>query len=132
MPKLIEKNKVLVVDDVKVNRILARAYLEMLGWKVDECDNGYAALDHVKENLPEYILLDIQMPGIDGIEVTNILRQTWPVGTLKIVAYTAHAITEEVTQIRESGFDDLLIKPVVLHDVLAIFGNRKPPLKEQG
>jgi CheY-like chemotaxis protein len=102
----------------------------MLGWTVDECDSGYAVLDYVKENLPESILLDIQMPGIDGIEVTKILRQTWPVGTLKIVAYTAHAITEEVTQIRESGFDDLLIKPVVLHDVVAVFGNRKTSVKE--
>lgn len=129
MPKIIEKDKVLVVDDVKVNRILARAYLEMLGWKVDECDNGYAVLDYVKETLPESILLDIQMPGIDGIEVAQMLRQTWPVGTIKIVAYTAHAITEEVTEILESGFDDLLIKPVVLHDVQAIFGSRKPPVK---
>lgn len=125
MPTTIEKDKVLVVDDVKVNRILARAYLELLGWKVDECASGQAVLDYARDNTPECILLDIQMPDIDGLEVAKILRQTWPVGMVKIVAYTAHAITEEVAHIRASGFDDLLIKPIILHDVSAIFGARQ-------
>lgn len=129
MSKSIEKDKVLVVDDVKVNRVLARAYLEMLGWRVDECDSGHAVLDYVKDNIPECILLDIQMPDIDGIEVARILRQTWPVGMVKVVAYTAHALTEEVSRIRASGFDDLLIKPIVFQDVSTIFGNRKSGAK---
>lgn len=132
MSDAIEKDKVLVVDDVKVNRVLASAYLQMLGWRVDECDSGHAVLEYVKNKLPECILLDIQMPDIDGIEVVKILRQAWPVGTVKIVAYTAHAITEEVKHIRASGFDDLLIKPIIFQDVSTIFGNRKSAAKAPG
>lgn len=125
MPTTIEKDKVLVVDDVKINRVLARAYLELLGWQVDECASGQAVLDYARDKVPECILLDIQMPDIDGIEIVKILRQTLPVGMIKIVAYTAHAIPEEVAHIRASGFDELLIKPIILQDVSAIFGARQ-------
>jgi CheY-like chemotaxis protein len=121
MLKPIESNKVLIVDDLQVNRIVARAYLEMLGWNVDECDGGKSALDYFEKNTPECVLLDIRMPHIDGIQLVKILRQIHPLGTVKIIAYTAHAITEEVDVIRSSGFDAVLIKPVTLKDVALIF-----------
>ncbi len=121
MTKPIESNKVLIVDDLQVNRIVARAYLEMLGWNVDECDGGKSALDYFEKNTPECVLLDIRMPHIDGIQLVKILRQIHPLGTVKIIAYTAHAITEEVDVIRSSGFDAVLIKPVTLKDVALIF-----------
>ena len=120
--EIVEENTVLVVDDVEVNRILARAYLEMLGWKVQECAGGYAALEYLCEKMPECILLDIRMPGINGIEVVGNIRKTCPVGSIKIVAYTAHAIAEEIARIKASGFDDVLIKPVIFEDVRNIFG----------
>jgi two-component system chemotaxis response regulator CheY len=124
MPKPIETNTILIVDDLQVNRIIARAYLEMLGWNVDECDGGKSALDYFETHTPECVLLDIRMPHIDGIKLVKILRQIHPLGTVKIVAYTAHAIKEEVEVIRSSGFDAVLIKPVTLKDVALIF--KKP------
>lgn len=117
----IEKNKILVVDDVEVNRILARAYLEMLGWNVDECDGSLATLEYLKTNTPESILMDIRMPDMDGVELVKILRKTHPIGTIMMVAYTAHAINEEVNAIRLAGFDEVLIKPITFKDVSLIF-----------
>jgi CheY-like chemotaxis protein len=121
MSILIEKNKILVVDDVYANRIVARAYLEMLGWNVDDCDGGYSALEYFTHNTPECVLLDIRMPNIDGIKLVKLLRQAHPIGTVKIVAYTAHALSEEIDAIRSSGFDEVLIKPVTLNDVSLLF-----------
>jgi two-component system chemotaxis response regulator CheY len=117
----IEKNKILVVDDVEVNRILARAYLEMLGWNVDECDGSHATLEYFEKNTPESVLMDIRMPDMDGVELVKILRKTHPVGTVTMVAYTAHAIHEEVNAIRLAGFDEVLIKPITFKDVSIIF-----------
>jgi CheY-like chemotaxis protein len=132
MPTSIEKNRVLVVDDVEVNRILAFEYFKMLGWNVDECSGGYSALEYLQKKIPECILLDIRMPDIDGLELLRIIRTKHPVGTIKVVAYTAHAILEEVSRIRASGFDDVLIKPITFNDVAAIFGRKNSKLSPLG
>lgn len=124
MAPLIEQGRVLVVDDVEANRILARAYLELLAWTVDESVSALATLDYLRHRTPEYILLDIRMPHIDGIALAAMIRRKCPVGTVKLVAYTAHALDEEVAHIRASGFDDVLIKPVSLADITHIFGAR--------
>lgn len=119
----IERGRVLIVDDVELNRILARAYLESLGWSVDEAVNGFAALAYFHTRIPEYILLDVRMPGMDGVGVAKIVRQAYPVGTVKIVAYTAHAIQGELMHIRTAEFDEILVKPVSLSDFEKVFGN---------
>ena len=124
MTQSIEMGRVLIVDDVELNRILARAYLESLGWVVDECVGGYAALAYMRQRIPEVILLDIRMPGLDGIGVAHVVRQTWPVGTVKLVAYTAHAMVEEVQHIWAAGFDEVMIKPVSLADFERLVGVR--------
>lgn len=118
----IEQGRVLIVDDVELNRILARAYLESLGWSVDEAVNGFAALAYLHTRIPEYILLDVRMPGMDGVGVAKTVRQVYPVGTVKIVAYTAHAIPDELMHIRTAGFDEILVKPVSLFDFENVFG----------
>lgn len=119
----IEQGKVLIVDDVELNRILARAYLESLGWSVDEAVNGFAALAYFRTCMPEYILLDVRMPGMDGVGVAKTVRHAYPVGTVKIVGYTAHAIPGELVHIRTAGFDEILVKPVSLSDFENVFGH---------
>jgi len=118
----IEQGKVLIVDDVELNRILARAYLESLGWSVDEAVNGFAALAYFRTRMPEYILLDVRMPGMDGVGVAKTVRHAYQVGTVKIVGYTAHAIPGELVHIRDAGFDEVLVKPVSLSDFEEVFG----------
>jgi CheY-like chemotaxis protein len=107
-----EKGTVLIVDDVEVNRILARAYLERLGWKVAECDSGLGAFEYLSENIPEAVLLDIRMPGMTGDDVARNIRNFYPDFPIRVVAYTAHCQPDELQTIRLSGFDEVLVKPV--------------------
>lgn len=117
--------RALVVDDVAPNRILAHAYLDALGWCVDECADGYSALAYLRRCTPALIILDIRMPGLDGSELAKIIRTTHPAGSVRLVAYTAHAITEEVEHIRAAGFDAVLIKPVSFADFQEVIGEAR-------
>lgn len=124
MVPLLEPGSILVVDDMQPNRLLARAYLEILGWTVHECASALSTLGYLRHWIPEYILLDIRMPEIDGIALAAMIRQKCPPGTVKLIAYTALAQTEEVARIRASGFDGVLIKPVSLEEMTGMFGSR--------
>lgn len=106
--------RLLVVDDNRVNRRLAMAFAARLGWRSDEADSGRRALELVGEGSFDLVLLDISMPGLSGGEVLASLRGNPALRGLKVVAYTAHALAEEKRQIMESGFDDLLVKPISL------------------
>jgi CheY-like chemotaxis protein len=106
------KPTVLVVDDEKINCILARAYLERLGWDVEECDSADGALRLLSKGLPQAMLLDIRMPGMSGDELARHIRSTYPDNPITLVAYTAHCQTDELLEIRKAGFNEVLVKPV--------------------
>jgi two-component system, chemotaxis family, chemotaxis protein CheY len=112
--------KVLVVDDNVVNRKLAVALLKRRGMFVDEADGGGVALDMLKVGEFEAVLLDISMPVMDGKEVCRIIRTTPELATLRVVAYTAHAMESERQSIMAAGFDDLLVKPISGQDLLRV------------
>jgi len=113
---------VLVVDDVEENRMLAKVFLHKLGWQVLEAASGQAALDVLKRVRPTHLLLDIKMPGFDGIAVARYVREFLGDQQMKIVGYTAHALKDEVERILNSGFDSVLIKPVTYSDLSEKFG----------
>ena len=71
----VSSGHVLVVDDIEVNRILARAYLEMIGWTVHEADSGLRAMQFLAEKVPQAVLIDIRMPGISGDELVRHIRK---------------------------------------------------------
>jgi two-component system chemotaxis response regulator CheY len=120
----VRRDTILIVDDKKINRLLARAYLEMLGWKVDDCDGGLSALSYLRGGTPEYALLDIKMQDVDGLALVQKIREAYPLGTVKIVAYTAYTQSEVVELINISDFDSILFKPASLSDMLGIFGTK--------
>lgn len=121
MTKKIQNNTALIVDDEKSNRILARAFFELLGWTVDECSNATESLEYLRVLTPECILIDIKMPKINGIELAISLRKTYIKGGVKLIAYTAQAISCDLEKIRAAGFDDILVKPVAYSDFKRIF-----------
>ena len=126
MPRL-QYGHVLVVDDAAINRLLARAFLERLGWQVSEAEEAAEALAHLAQRRPEQVLLDIRMPGVDGIALCRQIRALYADGGhVRIVAYTAHALPDEVAVIRSAGFDEVLVKPVSLGDMTQVFGARAP------
>ncbi len=105
--------RALVVDDNDVNRILATRMLGKAGWSVAEADCGEAALRYLADAEIELILLDVSMPVMSGQEVCQRIRQDRLGGDkVKVVAYTAHAMPEEVDSLLKSGFDTVLSKPM--------------------
>jgi len=118
--------RVLVVDDIPSNRKIATVILEKFGWQTAEEPGGPEAL--ARKDLAEFshILLDINMPEMDGIQVCHRLREQDGLKHLKIIAYTAHAMEKEKSQIMSEGFDDIIIKPISVDTLLAVLNNVSP------
>ena len=107
--------RVLVVDDVMINRKLALVFLEKMGWQTAEVDGGHAALNWLASNpAVDLVLLDISMPDLDGEEVCRQLRANPAYAALTIVAYTAHAMQVDIERFLANGFNAVLVKPIAL------------------
>jgi len=110
--------RVLVAEDNATNQIVLRLMLEKLGCAVEVVETGEAALAAVARAQPDVVLMDIQMPGLDGIEATRRLRageQEDQQGgkRLPILALTANALPEHLARYRAAGLDACLVKPVI-------------------
>ncbi len=113
---LLEENKlhILLAEDDLINQTLAIAILEDKNHQVSVANNGQEALDILKENKFDLILMDIQMPVMDGIETTKAIREAEQ-GTgrhIPIIAQTAHAIKGDKERIIEAGMDGYISKPI--------------------
>lgn len=110
---------VLLVDDVKTNLLVAKRLLEKMDLKADLATNGLEAVKMSRENGYDLILMDCQMPGMDGYEATRIIRSETedsrkpPV----IIALTAHAMEEHRKECLDNGMDEHLSKPIRLQDL---------------
>ncbi|VVO18368.1 response regulator [Pseudomonas fluorescens] len=107
--------RVLCVDDNPANLLLVQTLLEDMGAKVLAVESGFAAVKAVQKETFDMVLMDVQMPGMDGRQSTEMIRQ-WENerhGTpLPIVALTAHAMANEKRALLQSGMDDYLTKPI--------------------
>ncbi len=103
----------LAVDDYPANLKLVSALLEDMGVPVSVAESGQQALELVEKHRFDLILMDIQMPGMDGIEATNHIRELEPPGQhTPIIALTAHALLSEREALLNAGMDDYLTKPI--------------------
>jgi len=104
---------ILAVDDNPANLKLLSVLLSDLGINVTSCDNGLNAVELAKEHRYDLILMDIQMPGTDGVEATQLIRKQEE-GKRKspIIAVTAHALANEKQALLNSGMDDYVTKPI--------------------
>lgn len=117
---------VLVVDDDFANRMLPGLFLREMGYEVSECASAQETYQLLQEHSFTDLLLDISLPHVSGIEICRTLRQKPAHASLRIIAYTAHAMPEEVKSFIDSGFDDLLIKPICESDLLKLFSHTLP------
>ncbi len=101
----------LVVDDVDTNRDILAQFLQPIGVKVRLVDDGESALQAVRDARPDIVLLDIQLPDIDGTEVFTRLVEEHGVGAMKVVAVSASVLDHERRHCLEMGFDAFLSKP---------------------
>ncbi len=103
---------VLVVDDVAMNRDIASAFLRAAGHQVTCAESGEKGIAAVNDREFDVVLMDVRMPGMDGLEATRRIRRLpGRRGQVPIVALTAQAFTEQVAECRKAGMDDHLGKP---------------------
>src|SRR5690606_17291620 len=106
-----EHVRALVVDDHEGNLKLAEVFLNELGVEVCTCSNGEEALARFATESFDLVFMDIQMPGMDGVETTRRLRELEQEGDhVPVIALTAHALASERKQLLQSGLDDYLTK----------------------
>ncbi len=104
--------KVLLAEDNPVNQKLAIALLTKRGHQVVVANNGREALDLVRETAPEVIVMDVQMPQMDGFEATRTLRSHAATARLPIIALTAPAMADDRERCLSVGMDAYISKPV--------------------
>jgi len=112
-------SRILVVDDVKQNLELLEAHLISEGYQVDTAGSGHEALEMVHKNAPDLILLDIQMPGINGYQACEKLKGDGNTRLIPIIMITALREVEDKIKAIEAGADDFITKPFNKLEVLA-------------
>lgn len=104
--------EILIVEDNPLNMELARDLLEARGYIVREASNAQEGIDSVRRQKPHLVLMDVQLPGMDGLTATRILRQDASLADLLIVALTAHAMKGDEQRALEAGCNGYISKPI--------------------
>jgi len=124
-PAKVAAGKILLAEDNPTNQKIMLLMLQKLGLEADVADNGLIAIDLLNTRNYSLILMDVQMPELDGLEATRKIRAAEaenPCGHIPIIAVTAHAMDAHQESCKEAGMDDYLSKPVTLkslHEVLS-------------
>jgi two-component system cell cycle response regulator DivK len=111
---------VLIVEDNDKNRKLARDVLQFQGYQTVDTDNAEEGIRLAKELKPVLILMDLHLPGIDGIEALERLRRDPRTERIPVIAVTASAMTGDKQKIIAAGFDALQTKPIHVKDFVRV------------
>jgi len=109
---------ILIIEDNEKNRKLCRDVLQVKGYKTIESETAEEGLKLVEQRSPALILMDIQLPGIDGITAMKQLKADPKTQAISIIAITASAMTNNRTSMLAEGFDGYQTKPISLKDFL--------------
>ena len=104
--------RILVADDDAANRLLVREVLSPLNHEIVEAGDGREALEKIREDLPDLVLLDIQMPKLDGFAVLKEIRKDSRLAAIRVIALTALAMPGDRGKTLEAGFDGHMPKPI--------------------
>ena len=106
--------KILVAEDNRTNQMVISAMLKRLGYEFDICNNGEEAINTLLNSSYSLVLMDCQMPILDGFEATRNIRKQTPISDIPIIALTAGATDKEKQQCYDAGMNDFLSKPIKL------------------
>jgi two-component system, cell cycle response regulator DivK len=106
-----KRSLILVVDDNEAGQLLARSVLEIEGFRVETAGSSQEVLEQLKAHRPELILMDVQLPGQDGLDLTRQLKADPETAGIVIVALTAHAMPGDREQALAAGCIDHISKP---------------------
>lgn len=110
---------ILIIEDNEKNRKLVRDVLGVKGYKTIESETAEDGLDLARSHLPALVLMDIQLPGMDGITAMKQLKADPNTANIPIIAITASAMTHNRTTMLAEGFDGYQTKPISLKDFLS-------------
>ncbi len=111
--------RILIGDDHEQNRRMIRIILQKKGYETIEAANGEETLRLARESLPAMILMDIQMPRLDGVQAMKILKASPETAAIPIVALTSYAMQGDRERFLAEGFDGYLSKPIDLMGFLS-------------
>ena len=109
--------KLLLVEDIDVNREIATMMLSEFNFKIDTAVNGQDAVDKAAKSAYDLILMDVQMPIMNGYDAARAIRQSG--NRVPIIAMTANAMPEDIKRAGEAGMDDHIAKPLDLPKMMA-------------
>lgn len=124
--------RVLVAEDNFANQLIAKTLLLRAGHKVETANNGRDAIALSLENIYDLILMDIEMPGVNGIEATEYIRaHTGPNQHTRIIALTAYSSASQKYTYRQSGIDNVITKPLKINILEQILTSHSLPLPHE-
>ena len=104
--------KILVVEDTPMNMELTTDLLEVAGYEVIQAETAETGIERARAEAPNLILMDIGLPGMDGLTATAILKQDRSTKDIPIIALTSHAMKEDKERIMAAGCDGYITKPI--------------------
>jgi two-component system, cell cycle response regulator DivK len=110
--------RVLIVEDNEKNMKLVRDVLQATGYSTLEATTGEEAVELALSQAPALVLMDVQLPGIDGVEALERLRQNERTASIPVLALTAQAMSGDRERFLEAGFDGYLAKPVDVGELI--------------
>jgi len=123
--------KILVVEDNPANMKLAEMLLRKAGHSVLSAVDAEAGLTMARAERPDLILMDIQLPGMDGLAATVLLKQDPSTSSIPVIALTAMAMSDDREKARLAGCDGYLAKPLRYHDFYAAIEAELPRMESQ-
>jgi CheY-like chemotaxis protein len=119
--------RILLAEDNLVNQKVALNIFERMGYEVNVVENGKEALEAVRESTYDVVFMDVQMPEMDGVQATRLIRkEILPERQPQIVALTAHALKGDREKYLQSGMDFYISKPVQLDELISIIQQIEP------
>ena len=109
---------VLIVEDNELNMKLFHDLLEANGYRILQTKDGMEALKIARNNKPDLILMDIQLPEVSGLEVTKWIKEDDDLRSIPVIAVTAFAMKGDEEKIREGGCEDYIAKPITVSKFL--------------
>ena len=103
--------KILLVDDTRLNRELAKEFLERKGYQVLEAVCGKEGIEKARQNKPDILLLDIELPDMNGLEVIKVIKKDPEINPIPVVAFTGYNQHEEQENFLAAGFAGFISKP---------------------
>lgn len=109
--------RILYVEDNFENRLFVRRVLEAMGYEMIEAHDGLSGIETAQAEMPDLILMDVGLPGMDGLETTSKMREIPSIKAIPIIALTANAMKGDRERCLEAGCDAYLQKPIGVNDL---------------